>query len=149
VAAPSPAAAQEPVGASYSFLEGNHCGGTQAGWAHDQGQKRPLVLPFPEMGGMKNDEARSVLLANVPAGTVVRVYDAYHRATDAPDLRDDRAEIRVHRRLERRCVLSFQVQELNTGLDYTLTFHPKRGTRPGRSSLDGKVSLVVIEGPRP
>lgn len=83
--------------------------------------------------GCDNDEARSVVLTGVVAGTRIRIYDDRDGGEG-----DDRAEIRVKRDIHRVVVGSFEANIDND--DLTLTYHRDNG-------LNGKVSRVEIDVP--
>jgi hypothetical protein len=112
-----------------TFWEGNGCTQDQVGWF--SAASLPTTIPNTSGSGWVNDEARSMLLTNIKAGTVIRVYDNGSGSTS-----DDWAEIRVNRNIESRCVYSFQLS--NQDADFTLNVHYRDG-------LDGKVSRVTIQ----
>jgi hypothetical protein len=109
-----------------TFWEDNHCGGDQVGWyIYNTGG---TVMPNSGGSGWVNDEARSMMLFRVPAGTVFRVYNS-----PSGSLGDDWTEIVVHQYAEQLCIGSFQ-STVPTAY-YSLRYCDDGG-------LDGKVSLV-------
>ncbi|HZI04137.1 MAG TPA: hypothetical protein VEZ71_08960, partial [Archangium sp.] len=111
-----------------TFWEGNDCTQDQVGWY--PATSLPMNIPNTSGSGWVNDEARSMRLFNIQAGTVIRVYDSSSGSTSAPW-----AEITVNRFIANRCIYSFQVPWCDA--DYKLDLR-YRGT------LDGKVSLVRV-----
>ncbi|HEU4406678.1 MAG TPA: hypothetical protein VFS43_15530 [Polyangiaceae bacterium] len=113
-----------------TFWEDNDCGGSQVGWF--SATNIPMKIPNASGSGWVNDEAKSVRLFNIPAGTVLRVYDS-----SVPDLTDDWSTIYVKRFVADLCVYSFQVTW--DDVDHTVV---RNHIRDG---LDGKVSLVRVD----
>jgi hypothetical protein len=110
-----------------SFYEGN--GGRQ-NKVCDLGAGR-ATINFKNHRECDNDEARSLVLQNVRAGTVVRVFD-----DPGCKRSDDWSEVRVRQDVARYVVASFErsVSEAHA----TVAFHRDNG-------LDGKVSCVQVE----
>jgi Ricin-type beta-trefoil lectin domain/Ricin-type beta-trefoil lectin domain-like len=119
----------QPVSGALTFYQDNDV------------QGRPLcgVLPataeynFTRYRPCENDEARSLLIANVRGGTVIEVFDDSRCRTT-----DDRTRITVKRNVARHQVDSF---EIGTEDDFV------RVERLTRGNLDGKVSCVRIAAP--
>lgn len=80
--------------------------------------------------GCDNDEARSLVLHDVPAGRVIRVYDSPSGATE-----DDWTSITVKRNISRRVIGTFQ-QDVDDA-SVRVVYHRNNG-------LDGKVSRLVV-----
>ncbi len=81
----------------------------------------------------ENDEARSMKLNDVPAGTTIALYDN-------PDGKenDDFAVLRVKRRTFNTCISTFESSAYND--IYEMVFNERNG-------LDGKVSYIRIKFP--
>jgi hypothetical protein len=77
-----------------------------------------------------NDEARSLVLTNVRAGFVIRVFDSPSCATD-----DDWTEIRVRQDIARHVVGTFERSQNDAAVQ--VTFHRDNG-------LVGKVSCIAV-----
>lgn len=87
---------------------------------------------FPDLDECDNDEARSLILHDVPGGRVIRLYDSPSGATD-----DDWVQIRVLQPVTSYTIPTFE----NSFEDafVRVTYHPDNG-------LDGKVSRLVVSG---
>ena len=96
---------------------------------------RTGTINFKKHRQCDNDEAKSLVLSFVRAGTVVRVYDDPSCRTN-----DDWAEIEVKQDAGRLLVSTFERDRRSRQLD--VTFHRDNG-------LNGKVSCVKIFAPRP
>ena len=109
-----------------SFREDNGCVQDFVGGLTDRSAN---LVDFTNHDAFTNDEARSLQLSNVRAGTIIRVYDSPSGATN-----DDWAQIFV-KNTTTTCVGTFQ-----TALDTAFVkvdSHPVNG-------LDGKVSRVDL-----
>jgi hypothetical protein len=110
------------------FMEGNNGTQNQKGECTDVASQR---INFKETDGFTNDDARSVILFNVRAGAIIRVYDNPDGKTS-----DDWMEIRVKKEVPTYTVGSF---ESNIDDDVVeAIYHPNNG-------LDGKVSRVEVD----
>jgi len=89
------------------------------------------TLNFKNSSACANDEARSVILTNVPAGARLRVYDDPGCGTG-----DDWADIRTSAHVYRFTVNSFEIN-FNNGV-VSQTYHIDNG-------LNGKVSCIRFE----
>jgi len=97
------------------------------------GEKKSWNLK-EEKDWILNDEARSCTLRDVPAGTVIKVYDSPDGNT-----KDDWAEITVHKTTTIEvCVWSFEVDFTDEW--YTINYYPKNG-------LNGKISRIEVSVP--
>ena len=112
---------------SITFMEGNDC--TQSVVA----QLPPTwgqVVEADSPSGFVNDEARSVLLQDVPGDTLIRVFDSRDG-----DMSDDWAGIMISDDVSALCIRSFE--DAYIGAAVTVEYHAVNG-------LDGKVSRVEI-----
>ena len=126
------------------FWEGNGCyqdylGSVEVGDCKDGkhcvpwGETRVWNLK-KEHHWIPNDEARSCTLIDVPAGTVIKIYD-----NPDGDTKDDWAEIIVHKTTTQEfCVWSFEIDFSDEWC--TIRYHKKNG-------LDGKVSRIEVSVP--
>jgi hypothetical protein len=89
------------------------------------------TLNFKDSSACGNDEARSVILTNVPAGARLRVYDDPGCGTE-----DDWADIRTYAQVYRFTVNSFEIN-FNNGV-VSQTYHIDNG-------LNGKVSCIRFD----
>ncbi|WP_121626880.1 hypothetical protein [Poseidonibacter antarcticus] len=81
-------------------------------------------------GKGENDEAKSVILYNIPAGKRLSVYDNPHG-----DLNDDWAEIYVKKDIKEMTINSFEQNKNYT--NYEIHFYPK-------NNLNGKISYLKV-----
>lgn len=111
------------------FQEGNDCWQNTVGFLDLSGNARTIDLT--EKIGWANDEARSVSLTNVRAGTVITVFNE----SDG-NINKDYAEIIVKQDVPGRCIGSFETsfEDDQIKVDY----HRDNG------DLDGKVSLIKV-----
>jgi len=108
-------------------MEGNNCTQDVVGELTDRmGQSTNLK----QTSGFANDEARSVLLLNVRARTVLRAYDS-----PDGDKSDDWAEVTVKETVDEYCIASFEQTYEDAVVKAVL--HHKNG-------LDGKVSRIEV-----
>lgn len=115
-------------GSQLFLLEGNNCTEDTVGETSDF---TPQQINMKEISGYKNDEARSLAIANVGAGLVLRIYDN-------PDgnLDDDWIEITTKTNIVAYCVNSFE-QSFEDDL-IRAVYQPIDG-------LDGKVSRFEVQ----
>jgi hypothetical protein len=124
----SPADFLPPLSESnLTFMEGNDCTQSVVGVVPAGSD---LLIKAGSASGFQNDEARSVLISDVPVNTVVRVFDSPNGNTS-----DDWAEITIKSSVKNQCVATFE--ENLRGDSFTLVYHAVNG-------LDGKVSRVEI-----
>ncbi|ADO73113.1 hypothetical protein [Stigmatella aurantiaca] len=107
-----------------TFWENNGCGGDQVGWYIYN--DAAMIMPNASGSGWVNDEARSMMLFRVNAGTIIRVYNS-----PSGSHTDDWAEITLKRYVDELCIGSFESASPNA--DYSLRYCDEGG-------LDGKVS---------
>ncbi|MDC0708690.1 hypothetical protein POL68_09440 [Stigmatella sp. ncwal1] len=107
-----------------TFWENNGCGGDQVGWYVYN--NAAMIMPNASGSGWVNDEARSMMLFRVDAGTIIRVYDSPSGSHS-----DDWAEITLKRYVSELCISSFEYASPND--DYSLRYCDE-------GNLDGKVS---------
>lgn len=93
-------------------------------------------------GECRNDEARSLSFENIPAGTVVRLYD-----DPKCGVNDDWVEFIILKRVAYTYNWKFEFSNVDTKYGdgepvYSQTYHRVNG-------LDGKVSCMVISVPAP
>jgi hypothetical protein len=93
---------------------------------------------FPQISGLQNDEARSLILHEIPRGTVIRLFDNSNGSKQ-----DDWAEIVVKRFINRKVIGTFErsFEDADVRVIYF-----------ERDNLDGKVSRLEIRDtptPRP
>ncbi len=91
---------------------------------------QPQTYRFPSHSECDNDEASSLVLHNVPAGTVLILYDSANGNLD-----DDWLAIRVKRDLRRLPINSFERSFTNSQVDIVYARN---------NGLDGKVSRLVV-----
>lgn len=120
-----------PPGAVVDLYEGNNatqnvvCSLVVA----DQGF---VSYTFPELDECDNDEARSIVLRDVPGGRVIRLYDSPSGSND-----DDWVRIRVLQPVTDYVIPTFENSFQDPSVQ--VTYHPDNG-------LDGKVSRLVASG---
>lgn len=110
------------------FMEGNNGTQNQKGECSDAPGTK---INFKKTKGFTNDDARSVILFDVRAGAVIRIYDDPDGKTS-----DDYMEIKVKKQVQKYTINTFE-QDIN---DETVeaTYHRNNG-------LDGKVSRVEVD----
>jgi hypothetical protein len=110
------------------FREGNRCSQDIIGETnHFPGQR----INLPRTHAWENDEARSLQLERVRAGTVIRVFDDAGGSRD-----DDYTVIKVKANTNRHCIRTFERSWQNSTV--RVQFHRHNG-------LDGKVSRVRVQ----
>jgi hypothetical protein len=109
------------------FMQGNNCTQDIVGETSDEPGKS---INFKKTGEFTNDEARSVLLINVRAGTLLKVYDH-----PDGDMDDDWTEIVLKKTVSRYCIKSFEQTYEDEAVK--ILYHSHNG-------LDGKVSRIEI-----
>jgi hypothetical protein len=110
------------------FREGNRCSQDIVGETnYFPGQR----LNLRRTHFWENEEARSLQLERVRAGTVIRVFDDSGGSKD-----DDYAVITVKSNTNRYCIRKFQTTSANSTVQ--VDYHRHNG-------LDGKVSYITIE----
>jgi len=114
------------------FMEGAKCTQNHKGETSDApGQDINFKKEKYKKKGFDNDDAKSLALFNVRAGTRVRVYDDPDGKT-----KDDWTDIIVKRYVQELCVNSFE--RVYENADVKVTWHENNG-------LDGKVSHVKVD----
>jgi hypothetical protein len=104
------------------------CGGDQVLWIY----ARPLPITVTRGdAGFTNDEACSMRLHRLPAGTIIELFEAENGST-----RSSWARATTNRYIEEKEVYEFETSF--SDVDLTFAFHPR-----GRS-LNGKVSSVIV-----
>ena len=110
------------------FMEGKNGTQNQKGQCTDDpGQN----INFKKTDGFTNDDACSVILSNVRAGAVIKIYDDPEGKTT-----DDWMEITVKKQVQQYIVGDFQTN-IDDGV-VTATYFPNNG-------LNGKVSCVTVD----
>ena len=109
-----------------SFWEGNNCSEDPVGGMTDRSGS--FVTDDLTNGGFDNDEARSLFLSGVKAGTIIRVYD-----DSSGSQNDDWTQIFAKSNVS-TCLGTFESSFSNSSL--RVDHHPD-------DNLDGKVSLVT------
>ncbi|WNG59973.1 hypothetical protein F0U59_38570 [Archangium gephyra] len=103
--------------------------GTQVGWYIYN--NTAMIMPNSSGSGWVNDEAKSLMVFRMPAGTIIRVYDSPSGAHD-----DDWAEIVINEYAPQLCVSSFEDPVNNAA--YSLRWCRHNG-------LNGKVSQARMQ----
>jgi hypothetical protein len=109
-----------------TFREDNGCFDENNGSLTDRSRN---TVRFPDNDSFSNDDARSLLLSNVHAGSIIRVFDSPDGATN-----DDWTQIFV-KATTSTCVGTFQASSNTAALK--IDHHPVNG-------LDGQVSRVEV-----
>ena len=109
-----------------TFREGNSCTEDTVGWMTDRSGSS--ATDGSTNGGFENDEARSLSLSNVKAGTIIRLYDSSSGSQS-----DDWTQIFVKSAFA-GCVNTFESDFQSSAI--VMDHHPV-------DNLDGKVSLVT------
>ena len=120
-----------PPGAVVDLYEGN--GATQdVVCSLVVGDEGFFSYTFPDLDECDNDEARSIVLHDIPAGRVIRLYDSPSGSTD-----DDWVRIRVLQPVTEYVIPTFEQSFEDASVH--VTYYPDNG-------LDGKVSRLVTSG---
>jgi hypothetical protein len=120
-----------------TFKEGNGCTQDQVGWFTISAS--PYTIPNTSGSGWVNDEARSMDLFGMPAGTLIYVFNSPNDSRikcEAPFMFcDDWTRLEVLNPVSYKCVYSFQTSDPYGDVD--VQYHSAGG-------LDGQVSRVEV-----